>query len=180
MGAMNLRLPLSLVIGTLSVLALTGAARAQGPAGPPPMDAKQYKAMVAYQPVFSLIRNIMSLDRLTNINKLTLTPAEKKPLQALLVGLAAKSALKPAEAAGLEKALNKALTPAHQKQLAGAVKLLTPPKLPPPPAADSKSSGPAPGGMFGAVVSGKPFNPFGSSDPITGQVVKSLIARLSK
>ncbi len=179
------------------MLMLGRAALAQGPGGPPPMPEK-------HRPLFSLIGDVMTLDRLTGAGKLKLDASEKKPLRALLVSLAARKNVGSAEAGWLAQKLKSTLSVAHRKQLAaGAQSMGGPGGMPPPPGGPGGGGpggpggpppggggpggpppggpgGPPGGGLFEALSSGKPFNPFGPSDPVAGRAVKSLIARLGK
>ncbi len=169
------------------MLILRVTALAQGPGGPPPMPEK-------HRALFSLIGDVVTLDRLTGTGKLKLDASEKKPLRALLVSLAARKNVGSTEAGGLAQKLKSTLSVAHRKQLAaGAQSMGGPGGMPPPPGGPGGGGpggpggpppggpgGPPGGGLFEALSSGKPFNPFGPSDPVAGRAVKSLIARLGK
>lgn len=181
-----------------AALLIGSAALAQGPGGPP-SGGPPPQPPAKYRPIFTLIGDVMTLERLTGSGKLKLAATEKKPLRTLLVGLAAKKNLSPTEATAATQKLKNTLSAAHRKQLAS---LRGPGGMPPPPPpGDGPPPGPPPeggpdgpppmngggppgrppgGGLFEALQSGKPFNPLAASDPVAGRAVKTLIARLAK
>jgi hypothetical protein len=182
------------LLTVVSSLALVGSALAQtAPQGGPggnPAAGEQFRA---YQPVFQLVGSINLMLELDKQKGLAFTKAQAKLLLPVLKDLQTRADLKPKDATAIQTRIEdkilteKQLTWLDNTQLkreeerrqrmqsgggpgAGA----------PPGGAAGAGGGPggARGGMFQAIQSGQPFNPF--KDERMGKSLTDLIALLSK